>query len=68
VMRLRLTEQMCDSIRVIADFEDRSVQDECRHLIRLGLEQKLETVRTAKVQRNLSAARKRFLQLFGEDA
>ena len=67
VTRLRMTEQMLEAIQVIAGLDDRTIQDECRHLLRLGLEQKLEVLRTAKVPRNLSMARKRFLQLFGED-
>ena len=67
VTRLRMTEQMLEAIQVVAGLDDRTIQDECRHLLRLGLEQKLETLRTAKLPRSLSMARKRFLQLFGED-
>jgi hypothetical protein len=57
---------MCDAIRVIADFEDRSIMDECRHLIRLGLEQEWERLRCKKWPPNRILAAKRFFQLFGE--
>lgn len=60
--------RVLEPIRVIAELDDRTVQDEVRNLIRLGLQQKLEMLRTAKLPRNLLLAKKRLLQLFGEDA
>jgi hypothetical protein len=38
VMRLRVTEEMAHAIRQGADLDDRQVQGQIRHLLRLGLE------------------------------
>ena len=67
-LRVRLSEEIYRAVCVLAEIEDRTFMHEVRHLIRLGLEQKLEVLRTAKLPRNLALGRKRFLQLFGEDS
>jgi predicted RNA binding protein YcfA (HicA-like mRNA interferase family) len=39
-MRVRVIEAMLDEIRSLAEMEERSLLDEIRHLLRIGLEQK----------------------------
>lgn len=65
--RLRCKGQMHDAIRILAEIEDRTISDEARHLIRLGLEQELERLRTVKVRRRDALAIKALFKLLGED-
>lgn len=65
-MRWRLTEDMAQAIRILAEMEDRSMQDQTRHLVRLGLEQERERLRRMKWPRNSVLAVKVFFKLFGE--
>jgi len=38
ITRIRMTGEMLDQVRLMAEDEDRQLQDQLRHLVRLGLE------------------------------
>ena len=62
----RLTDATYEAVTILANLEERSIVEEARHLIRLGLDQERNRIRKAKLAPNLNSARERFLQLFGE--
>lgn len=64
---VRLTDAMHEAVSILAGLQERSILDQTRYLIRLGLDYERKTLRNAKLAPNLNAARARFLQLFGED-
>ena len=63
---VRLTDATYEAVTILANLEERSIIEEARYLIRLGLDQERRRLSKAKLAPNLYAARERFLQLFGE--
>ncbi len=63
---MRLTDATYEAVTILANLEERSIIEEARYLIRLGLDQERRRLSKAKLAPNLYAARERFLQLFGE--
>ena len=66
LMHLRSTGEMLEAINILADLDDRTLQGEVRHLIRLGLEQERERVRRLQWPRSRWITVKKFFQFFGE--
>ena len=63
---MRLTDATYEAVTILAHLEERSILEEARYLIRLGLDQERRRLSKAKLAPNLYSARERFLQLFGE--